>query len=45
LGDEDGFKKELTAALKAEWALEANRIVVVGDGAPCVWSMADELCF
>jgi hypothetical protein len=45
LGDYEGFKKELTAALNAERASEANRIVVVGDGAPWVWSMADELCF
>jgi len=45
LGDYEGFKKELTAALNAERASEANRIVVVGDGAPWVSSMADELCF
>ena len=44
LGDLEGFKAALTEALHLERAWECPRIVVVGDGAPWVWGLADELC-
>jgi hypothetical protein len=44
LGDLDGFKTALTEALHLERAWECPRVVVVGDGAPWVWGLADELC-
>jgi len=44
LGDFTGFKEELMTALNLERAWECERLVVVGDGAKWVWSLADEIC-
>ena len=44
LGDYEGFKQALTDALTLERAWECPRPVVVGDGAPWVWTLADEVC-
>jgi hypothetical protein len=44
VGDLVGFKQALAAALALERAEECARIVVVGDGAPWVWAVADDLC-
>lgn len=44
LGDYEGFKQALTAALTLERAWECKPLVVVGDGAPWVWTLADEVC-
>lgn len=40
----DDFRLELDAALQAERALETDRIAWLGDGAPWIWSLRDELC-
>lgn len=40
----DGFKQKLAAALAAENAAEAKRVVWLGDGAPWIWNAAEELC-
>jgi len=44
LGDYEGFKQALTDALTLERAWECPRLVVLGDGAPWVWTLADEVC-
>lgn len=44
LGDHVGFKQALTDALTLERAWECPRLVVLGDGAPWVWTLADEVC-
>ncbi len=44
LGSYEGFKRELTAALSLERAWECPNVIVVGDGAPWVWAIADEVC-
>lgn len=44
VGDLGGFKQALADALALERAEECARIVVVGDGAPWVWAVADDLC-
>ena len=45
LGDLNGFRAALSRALTLERAWDDGvRIVVVGDGAPWVWGLADELC-
>jgi len=44
VGDLVGFKQGLADALALERAEECARIVVVGDGAPWVWALADDLC-
>lgn len=43
LGDYPGFKKALVQAADLEGADQARRVVVVGDGAPWVWNLADEI--
>jgi hypothetical protein len=44
LGHYEGFKQALTDALTLERAWECPRLVVIGDGAPWVWTLADEVC-
>lgn len=44
LGDYDGFKRALTDVLTLERAWECPHLVVIGDGAPWVWTLADEVC-
>ena len=44
VGDLVGFKQALATALALERADECPRIVVVGDGAPWVWAVAEALC-
>lgn len=44
LGDDDGFKHALTDVLTLERAWECPHLVVIGDGAPWVWTLADEVC-
>jgi hypothetical protein len=44
LGDYAGFKQALTGVLTLERAWECPRLVVLGDGAPWVWTLADEVC-
>jgi hypothetical protein len=44
LGDYDGFKRALTDVLTLERAWECPQLVVIGDGAPWVWTLADEVC-
>ena len=44
LGDYDGFKQALTDALTLERAWECPHLVVIGDGAPWGWTLADEVC-
>ena len=45
LGEYDGFKHALTEALTLERAWECPTLVVRGDGAPWVWTLADEVCY
>jgi len=40
----DGFKQKLDAALAVENAIEAERVVWLGDGAPWIWNAPEELC-
>lgn len=44
LGDVAGFKQAVADALRLERADDSARLVVVGDGAAWVWTVADELC-
>lgn len=44
LGDYAGFKQALTDALTLKRAGECPHLVVIGDGAPWVWTLADEVC-
>lgn len=44
LGDLDGFTQALTEVLALERAWECPRLAVLGDGAPWVWGLADEVC-
>ena len=44
VADHAGFKQDLAEALHLERAEACDRIVVVGDGAPWVWTLAGELC-
>jgi hypothetical protein len=44
LGDYEGFKQAVTDALTLERAWECPHLVVIGDGAPWVWTLADEIC-
>jgi len=44
LGGQDEFRDKLAAALEAERADEVPNIVWLGDGAPEVWKLAQELC-
>ena len=44
LGDTAGFTHALAEALTLERADDCERIVVVGDGAPWVWALADDRC-
>ena len=39
-----GFKQAVAEALTLERAEDCDRIVVVGDGAPWIWALADEVC-
>jgi hypothetical protein len=45
LGDYEGFKHALTDILTLERAWECPHLVVIGDGAPWVWTLADEVCY
>jgi hypothetical protein len=40
----DDFRAELDAALQAEGALQTASIAWLGDGAPWIWALRDELC-
>jgi hypothetical protein len=40
----DDFRVELDHALRAERADEATTVAWVGDGAPWIWNLCDELC-
>ena len=44
VGGVDTFKSRLDAALIAEQADQATTVAWVGDGAPWIWNMADEIC-
>ena len=44
LGNVDGFKRLLDAALNVERADEVNEVFVVADGAPWIWNLAAEIC-
>lgn len=44
LGNYDAFKKGLTEVLTLERAWECEQLVFLGDGAPWVWAIADEVC-
>lgn len=44
LGDHAGFQASLAEALALERADASAHIVVVGDGAPWVWTLGDALC-
>lgn len=44
VGDHAGFQATLAEALALERADDCAHIVVVGDGAPWVWTLADALC-
>lgn len=38
------FRAKLTSALVAERAYEAERVAFLGDGAPWIWNLAEEVC-
>jgi len=44
LGGVDVFRQRLDAALRAERANEAGRVVCIADGAPWIWNVVEELC-
>ena len=44
LGGVDEFRRRLDALLRAERTDGVEAVVWVGDGAPWIWNMADELC-
>src|SRR6266542_2713431 len=44
LGGIETFRTHVDAALRLERADEAVRVAWVGDGAPCNWNLADEVC-
>jgi hypothetical protein len=44
LGGVDTFRERLDALLRAEKADEVDTVVWVGDGAPWIWNLADEIC-
>ena len=44
LGGVDVFRGRLDALLRAEKADQVDAVVWVGDGAPWIWNIADELC-
>jgi hypothetical protein len=44
VGSPEELKGELAAALTAHGANEAQRVAWVGDGAPWVWKLAEQLC-
>lgn len=44
LGGVDEFRRRLDALLRAEKVEQVAHVVWVGDGAPWIWNMADELC-
>ena len=44
LGNVEGFKAELDVALLAERADDVPTVGWLGDGAPWIWNLADEIC-
>lgn len=44
LGGVDEFRERLDALLRAESANDVPCVVWVGDGAPWIWNIADEIC-
>jgi hypothetical protein len=44
LGGVDEFRRRLDALLRAEKVDEVGTVVWVGDGAPWIWSIADDVC-
>lgn len=44
VGGQDVFKEQLRAALAAERADEVVKVAWLGDGAPEIWTVANELC-